>query len=704
MNQPLVSVIIPVYNVEKYLRECLDSVCNQTLEDIEIICVDDGSTDGSLSILRDYEAKDSRFKIYTQKNKFAGVARNNGFLHATGKYCIFLDSDDWFDKNLLKKTYLKAEKEQADIVAFNFSKFDVEGKVEKRTGIHTEWLPKNTEVFSYADCPDYIMSVVNPTPWTKLYRTSFVAENNLKFDEISTTNDITFASVSVASAKRITFLKDRFIHYRVDQGGTISSAKPKKLGNTLFAVKSALEQVSHLSWYETIRNSVMRFAVDNITYCLKNNVLNINDPGVREFYNGARELFSTTLFEGCSPDAIHSNILFNYFTCLREYDYDSFISLEGQVFNDETIRNALEQKNLYRRSVEESAIKKKLAKPLIVSLTSFPKRIGTVHLTINTIFRQTLAPDRIILWLAEEEFPNKEKDLPDELLKLKKRGLEIRWCGNLMSYKKLVPTMKLYPDSFIVTADDDLYYHPQWLERLCKTYLDNPHCIPCHRVTKILVSEDGSYTAVIGGKEYWKGPSYLNKIGSGSGTLFPPGCFHPDVLDETKIKDLAPTNDDIWFWLMAAMAGYRVVVPKEPLIALHYVEGTQESALWLVNNQGDELFWTQLYNIVDAYPELKQILADEYRAASAAEKEEKERIRALESSFSYRVRRIITWIPRKAKGGIRCIQENGLGYTFNRMLIHLHLKKAPEDKTTRVWNSSPKNNKDKQGEKNKNGE
>ncbi len=346
MNQPLVSVIIPVYNVEKYLRECLDSVCNQTLEDIEIICVDDGSTDGSLRILRDYEAKDSRFKIYTQKNKFAGVARNNGFLHATGKYCIFLDSDDWFDKNLLKKTYLKAEKEQADIVAFNFSKFDVEGKVEKRTGIHTEWLPKNTEVFSYADCPDYIMSVVNPTPWTKLYRSSFVAENNLKFDEISTTNDITFASVSVASAKRITFLKDHFIHYRVDQGGTISSAKPKKLGNTLFAVKSALEQVSHLSWYETIRNSVMRFAVDNITYCLKNNVLNINDPGVREFYNGARELFSTPLFEGCSPDAIHSNILFNYFTCLREYDYDSFISLEGQVFNDGTIRNALEQKNL----------------------------------------------------------------------------------------------------------------------------------------------------------------------------------------------------------------------------------------------------------------------------------------------------------------------------------------------------------------------
>nr|MCR5457865.1 glycosyltransferase [Clostridiales bacterium] len=208
MTQPLVSVIIPVYNVEKYLRECMDSVLNQTLKDIEVICVDDGSTDGSLEILRAYESKDSRVKVYTQNNKFAGVARNNGFSHATGKYCIFLDSDDRFEKNLLQKTYKKAEKDQADIVAFNFDRFDEFGKVEKRIGVHTELLPKNKAVFSYKDCPEYIMSVVNPTPWTKLYRTSFIAENNLKYEEISTTNDITFASVSVAVAKRISYLKD----------------------------------------------------------------------------------------------------------------------------------------------------------------------------------------------------------------------------------------------------------------------------------------------------------------------------------------------------------------------------------------------------------------------------------------------------------------------------------------------------------------
>ena len=90
-----VSVIIPVYNAEKYLRQCLDSVVNQTLRDIEIICVDDGSTDGSIEILREYEQKDSRVKVLCQKNQYAGVARNNGLSHASGEYVFFMDSDDY---------------------------------------------------------------------------------------------------------------------------------------------------------------------------------------------------------------------------------------------------------------------------------------------------------------------------------------------------------------------------------------------------------------------------------------------------------------------------------------------------------------------------------------------------------------------------------------------------------------------------------
>ena len=109
-----VSVIIPVYNVEPYLKQCMDSVVGQTLKDIEIICVDDGSTDGSLDILKEYATEDSRIQIIEQKNAGAGAARNNGMRHATGKYLSFLDSDDFFEPRMLEKAYDLAEKDQAD--------------------------------------------------------------------------------------------------------------------------------------------------------------------------------------------------------------------------------------------------------------------------------------------------------------------------------------------------------------------------------------------------------------------------------------------------------------------------------------------------------------------------------------------------------------------------------------------------------------
>ena len=113
-----VSVIIPVYNVEPYLKQCMDSVVGQTLKEIEIICVDDGSTDGSLDILREYAAEDNRIQIIEQKNAGAGAARNNGMRHATGKYLSFLDSDDFFEPRMLEKAYDLAEKDQADFVAY----------------------------------------------------------------------------------------------------------------------------------------------------------------------------------------------------------------------------------------------------------------------------------------------------------------------------------------------------------------------------------------------------------------------------------------------------------------------------------------------------------------------------------------------------------------------------------------------------------
>ena len=131
-----VSVIIPVYNVEPYLKQCMDSVVGQTLKDIEIICVDDGSTDGSLDILREYAAEDNRIQIIEQKNAGAGAARNNGMRHATGKYLSFLDSDDFFEPRMLEKAYDLAEKDQADFVAYKSDQYHT----EKKQFVSADWV------------------------------------------------------------------------------------------------------------------------------------------------------------------------------------------------------------------------------------------------------------------------------------------------------------------------------------------------------------------------------------------------------------------------------------------------------------------------------------------------------------------------------------------------------------------------------------
>ena len=124
-NKPVISVIIPIYNSEKYLSECLNSVVNQTLHDIEIICVNDGSTDSSLEILEDYQSKDKRIKIINQEHNNAGSARNKGLEIARGEYLSFLDSDDYFDLNMLKEMYLTAKSDnKIEIVIAKSKQFE----------------------------------------------------------------------------------------------------------------------------------------------------------------------------------------------------------------------------------------------------------------------------------------------------------------------------------------------------------------------------------------------------------------------------------------------------------------------------------------------------------------------------------------------------------------------------------------------------
>ena len=174
-----ISIIIPVYNVEKYLHECLDSIINQTFKDLEIICVDDGSTDKSSEILEEYEQKDKRFTVISQPNKGVSAARNRGMQQAKGKYIMFVDSDDWLAHNACEQAYKAATGNDCDMLLFSHNKFTdqtctSDGRLQD---LYIELEGKSTTFNQSAENLIFTPS----QPWGKLYKVEFLKKHNLKF-------------------------------------------------------------------------------------------------------------------------------------------------------------------------------------------------------------------------------------------------------------------------------------------------------------------------------------------------------------------------------------------------------------------------------------------------------------------------------------------------------------------------------------------
>lgn len=192
---------------------------------------------------------------------------------------------------------------------------------------------------------------------------------------------------------------------------------------------------------------------------------------------------------------------------------------------------------------------------IIVSLTTFEERIHNVHLAIESIMQGTLKPNKIILWLAEDEF--KGKRLPRTLLLQQQRGLEIDYCQDLKSYNKLIPTLQKYPNDSIITIDDDAIYGYDLVERLVNTHIDNPNTICSCRMHRIKLNPNNkpiSYSkwdfCIADEKK-----SPLNFPTGVGGVLYPPHCFTNDVFNKDTIKKICPDADDIWFYAMALIKG-----------------------------------------------------------------------------------------------------------------------------------------------------
>ena len=259
---------------------------------------------------------------------------------------------------------------------------------------------------------------------------------------------------------------------------------------------------------------------------------------------------------------------------------------------------------------------KNYGRELIISLTTYPPRIHIVHVAIRTLLMQDMKPNRVILWLAKEDFPNREKDFPAELLDLQRFGLEFGWSDNFRSHTKLIPALKAFPEADIVNADDDIYYRPDWLSTLYAEHMRHPEDICAHRITKFYVDESGNFEAEGGGYNPYPCPSYLHKVTGVGGVIYPPHSFYKDITDANIFMNICTTNDDIWFWLMAVLNHVKVRVTKGNYfhLALAVVGDTQKGpTLMSINDQGEKLFWKDFYRMLEHYPELDGILREEYQ-------------------------------------------------------------------------------------------
>jgi hypothetical protein len=197
---------------------------------------------------------------------------------------------------------------------------------------------------------------------------------------------------------------------------------------------------------------------------------------------------------------------------------------------------------------------------LIVSLTSFPDRIESIHYCIKSILRQTVKPTRVILWLAKEQFENLE--LPKKLLELKYYGLSIEFCDDIKSHKKYYYSMKKWPESIVVTVDDDVFYPENMLEELLASYRKYPCAVSCFRAHEMKLENDGS----IAKYSNWgftspgvSGPSHKLFQTGVSGVLYPPGTLHKDVFDKNVFMEICKNADDLWLKIMALRSGTKVV-------------------------------------------------------------------------------------------------------------------------------------------------
>lgn len=263
--QPEISVILIAHNEERHISEAIECVLRQDFDDFELIIVDDGSTDGTRSLIQGFSQRDNRVKVHFQANMGSGPARNAGLRHAMGKYIAFVDADDVFDSHMLSKLHAAAEKDGADIAVCNASAFldgtsedlyTLDGHVGLREG-----------AYRTKDIEGRLFQIFNSCPWGKLFKANLISDNSLTFQGLPRSNDLRFVYSAFVCSSIISMIDDTLVRYRIGKGGSLIDKANESPLCDLMAYDALRDSLQQGGWLDERRQGISR-SIDNACICM----------------------------------------------------------------------------------------------------------------------------------------------------------------------------------------------------------------------------------------------------------------------------------------------------------------------------------------------------------------------------------------------------------------------------------------------------
>lgn len=321
-----VSVIMSLYNVELYMRVAIESVLNQTLSDIELICIDDGSTDFSLQTAQEYAKKDARVKIITyEESKGQAYARNRGIDIACGKYIGFVDGDDWVEPTMFEKLYENAEKNDAEVTCCSATLYNelTQECDWKNAYYNMSLMPSDLDnrVFNHEDTKNLLTGCINVALWNKLYRLDFMNENKIRFPEFFIYEDMPFFYEVWFKAKKISLIRDCCYYYRVNRSGSTMSKIGNKVLDRPEMMALAYEMFKKLPYFDEIKTQVAAWVIDDLfhRYTL------VEARYRKEFFFLMKKLFKNLDLEGVDIEQLSKCYCYKEYCNCVEMKYDDFV-------------------------------------------------------------------------------------------------------------------------------------------------------------------------------------------------------------------------------------------------------------------------------------------------------------------------------------------------------------------------------------------